>query len=224
MLPNYCFFFILYPYYQDGQTKGPKSMKSLVSAVTATLVVLFFLFWIFLAAVGSRSTPAWLESALAGVLKQSRPSAPKRILAFSQERSSGDLTRLAREAAECYDLEPALLLAMIKVSSDFNLYARDLRGRAGGLLLLRWDVARDYSVTDVFDPGQNIRGGATCLRALLYEFPEDPDRALLIFRFGRENSVPARSKKEFLTEVRYWWARYRVQEKERQENLVLRKD
>lgn len=94
---------------------------------------------------------------------------------------------LVQEAARSYELEPALLHAVISVESGYNPKARSRKG-ASGLMQLMPDTARRYGVADIFDPGQNIRAGARYLRDLLRMFNNDMKLALAAYNAG-ENAV-----------------------------------
>lgn len=94
---------------------------------------------------------------------------------------------LVQEAARTYELEPALLHAVISVESGYNPKAKSRKG-ASGLMQLMPDTARRYGVADIFDPAQNIRGGARYLRDLLRMFNNDMKLALAAYNAG-ENAV-----------------------------------
>ena len=73
------------------------------------------------------------------------------------------------QAAEKYDLNPAVIKAVIRVESSFNKDAVSHCG-AMGLMQLMPGTAKDLKVTDAFDPVQNIFGGAKYIRAQLDRF------------------------------------------------------
>jgi len=72
-------------------------------------------------------------------------------------------------AAARYRLDPALLRAVIHAESAFNPYAMSDKG-AQGLMQLMPGTAIDMGVRDVFNPAQNILGGARYLARLLHDF------------------------------------------------------
>lgn len=73
---------------------------------------------------------------------------------------------LIAEAAERYDLNPALIKAVMRTESQFNPLALSPAG-ARGLMQLMPALANDMGVQNVFDPRDNIMGGAKYLRQLL---------------------------------------------------------
>jgi soluble lytic murein transglycosylase-like protein len=88
-------------------------------------------------------------------------------------------------AAEKYGLAPPLLRAVMAVESNFNPGAVSEKG-ATGLMQLMPGTARDMSVDDVLDPGQNIDGGARYLRQLQNQFGNDLEKVLAAYNAGPE--------------------------------------
>ncbi len=88
-------------------------------------------------------------------------------------------------AAEKYGLAPPLLRAVMAVESNFNPGAVSEKG-ATGLMQLMPATARDMSVDDVLDPGQNIDGGARYLRHLQNQFGNDLEKVLAAYNAGPE--------------------------------------
>ena len=70
-----------------------------------------------------------------------------------------------------YQLEPALLHAVISAESAYNPQARSPKG-ARGLMQLMPDTARRFGVSDPDDPTENLHGGARYLRWLLDSFTD----------------------------------------------------
>jgi soluble lytic murein transglycosylase-like protein len=73
--------------------------------------------------------------------------------------------KLIRETAARYDLEYALVKAVIKAESSFNRMAISPKG-ALGLMQLMPKTARMHGVRNVFQPHENIEGGCRHLRML----------------------------------------------------------
>ena len=73
--------------------------------------------------------------------------------------------QLIRETAARYDLEYALVKAVIKAESSFNRLAVSPKG-ALGLMQLMPQTARMHGVRNVFMPTDNIEGGCRHLRML----------------------------------------------------------
>ncbi len=80
-------------------------------------------------------------------------------------------------------LDPALLHAVITVESGYNPKARSSKG-AAGLMQLMPETARRYQVTDIWDPRQNVSGGARYLRDLLAMFNNNMGLALAAYNAG----------------------------------------
>jgi len=92
-------------------------------------------------------------------------------------------TPLIAVVARELDLEPALLHALITVESGYNPKARSPKG-AIGLMQLMPETAQRYDVGDIWDPGQNLRGGARYLRDLLAMFNNNLSLALAAYNAG----------------------------------------
>jgi soluble lytic murein transglycosylase-like protein len=87
----------------------------------------------------------------------------------------------ARAAA----VEPNLLRAVIVVESGFNSRAVSTRG-AVGLMQLMPATARQFGVSDRYDPQQNVRGGARYLGFLINRFRQNVRLALAAFNAGED--------------------------------------
>ena len=92
-------------------------------------------------------------------------------------------TPLIVDVARENKLEPALLHALITVESGYDPKARSSKG-AIGLMQLMPETARRYQVNDIWDPLQNLRGGARYLRDLLAMFDQNLSLALAAYNAG----------------------------------------
>lgn len=90
------------------------------------------------------------------------------------------------EAAKMYQLEPALLHAVITAESSYNPNAVSPKGATGLMQLMPATAAR-YGVSNIFDPNQNIFGGAQYLRYLLQLFNNDMSLAVAAYNAGEHN-------------------------------------
>lgn len=102
---------------------------------------------------------------------------------------------LVEKVARGYQIDSALLHAVISVESSYDPKAQSPAG-ALGLMQLMPATARRYGVSDALDPEQNIRGGARYLRDLLSMFGSDIRLALAAYHAGEnavvrhQNSIP----------------------------------
>jgi hypothetical protein len=94
---------------------------------------------------------------------------------------------LIRKAAQKYNVEHALVKAVIRAESNFNPRAVSRVG-ARGLMQLMPETANFLNVSDSFHPGDNIDGGVRYLRYLLNLFQGDLPLSLAAYNAG-ENTV-----------------------------------
>jgi soluble lytic murein transglycosylase-like protein len=109
-------------------------------------------------------------------------AAPKRALRIDPAQRKRYAPLIA-EAARANKLSPALLHAVVTVESGYNPSARSKKG-AIGLMQLMPGTARRYDVSDIWDPRQNLNGGARYLSELLGMFNNDVSLALAAYNAG----------------------------------------
>jgi hypothetical protein len=90
---------------------------------------------------------------------------------------------LVRKLALEYRLDPELVLAVVRVESNFNPGARSTKN-AQGLMQLIPETAARFGVENVWDPEQNLRGGMAYLRWLLDRFEGNVTLALAGYNAG----------------------------------------
>jgi soluble lytic murein transglycosylase-like protein len=100
------------------------------------------------------------------------------------------LTSLIDDAANREDLQPNLIRAVVQKESAGRPCAVSPKG-AQGLMQIMPATASQFSVSDAFDPKQNIDAGTKLLKQLLTRYAGDVSRAL-----GAYNAGPARVDKE----------------------------
>jgi soluble lytic murein transglycosylase len=110
------------------------------------------------------------------VMKAKKPAQKK--LTTSKNYNS-----LIRKAASKYQVEPDLIKAVIKTESNGNYRAVSKKG-AMGLMQLMPTTANDMSVSNPYNPEQNIEGGTKYLRLLLDKFNGDLTLALAAYNAG----------------------------------------
>jgi soluble lytic murein transglycosylase-like protein len=118
-------------------------------------------------------------------------------------------------AARTYQLEPALIHAVISAESGYNPLARSAKG-ARGLMQLMPATARRYGVENPLDPEQNIYGGAAYLHDLLALFGNDMRLALAAYNAGEGTVMeygnripPYRETTQYVPKVMNYYKRYK---------------
>jgi soluble lytic murein transglycosylase-like protein len=94
-----------------------------------------------------------------------------------------DLDDAVQQIAAQHALPPRLIHSMIKVESNYNPFAVSNKG-AFGLMQLVPATARRFGVSNVFNPVQNIQGGAKYLRYLLDLYQGNYPLALAAYNAG----------------------------------------
>jgi soluble lytic murein transglycosylase-like protein len=128
---------------------------------------------------------------------------------------SGRYASLIREVAREEKVDPALLHAVVTVESGYNARALSPKG-AVGLMQLMPDTARRYAVRDIWDPLQNLRGGARYLRDLLMMFNDNLSLALAAYNAGEKAVIraghripPFAETRNYVPRVLEHYSRYR---------------
>lgn len=112
--------------------------------------------------------------------------------------------KLIDEAAKHFDVDAALVSAVIKAESDFNPHEISDKG-ARGLMQLMPSTATRFGVTNTFDPEANVYAGVRYLHWLLQTFNGNADLAVAAYNAGegavwKYNGVPP--FRETLTYIR----------------------
>jgi soluble lytic murein transglycosylase-like protein len=105
----------------------------------------------------------------------------------SYVKDSKQFDALIQEFSNKYQVDFALIKAMIRVESGFNPHAVSRKG-AKGLMQLMPDTANRMNVSNVFNPRENIEGGTRYFRYLLSIFNNDLRLSLAAYNAG-ENLI-----------------------------------
>ena len=151
-----------------------------------------------------------LPSSYQGTAAAVAEMAPQKILLPNDESFS----EFINEAAQTQGLDPYLIKAVIKVESDFDPNIVSSKG-ACGLMQLIPGTAKLVKVTNVFDPRDNIHGGARYLRMMVDRFSGRLDYALAGYNAGPGRVEqyggipPIRETKNYVTKVNHYLKLFR---------------
>jgi hypothetical protein len=133
-----------------------------------------------------------------------------------------DITKydhLIIRASEKYNVDSALVKAVIKAESNFDHKAVSPKG-ARGLMQLMPATATSLEVRDSFHPEKNIDGGVRYLRYLLNLFKGDLSLALAAYNAGEAavarhhySIPPFRETQTYVQRVLHYFAQYRTEQK-----------
>ncbi len=115
------------------------------------------------------------------------PPLPAFLAAQCEPLESDLVDSLISDAAQKQTVPAALLRAVMKQESAFRPCAVSERG-AQGLMQLMPPTAQQFHVSNPFDPGQSVQGGAAFLKQLLTRYKGDVRLAL-----GAYNAGPLRA-------------------------------
>lgn len=114
---------------------------------------------------------------------------PKRSWHYSEESQplwQSKYNDIIIAAGKKFDVDAALISAVIKAESDYNPRIVSNKG-ARGLMQLMPATAARFGVTNAFDPEENIHAGTRYLRWLLKTFDGNADLAVAAYNAGEGN-------------------------------------
>lgn len=112
-----------------------------------------------------------------------------------------------------YNVDPALIKAIIRAESGFDRYAVSKKG-AQGLMQLMPGTAKEMKVSDPFNPDQNIAGGVRYFRSLLKMFNGNVVLSLAAYNAGpnqvkRSQGVPRITEtRQYIKRVLQYYEQY----------------
>ena len=129
-------------------------------------------------------------------------------------RDSNQYDSLISELSRKYQVDFALIKAIIRAESGFNPFAVSRKG-AKGLMQLMPETASRLNVSNVFNPKENIDGGVRHVKYLLSLFNDDLRLSLAAYNAG-ENLVadlrsipPYRETVDYVQRVLSFYQSYR---------------
>lgn len=117
---------------------------------------------------------------------------------------------LIEREAKRQDVDAALVSAVIRAESNGNPRSVSRKG-ARGLMQLMPATARRLNVRYVFDPADNVRGGARYLRELALRFENRPELVLAAYNAGEAAVLsfggvpPYRETVGYVKRILGWW-------------------
>lgn len=117
-------------------------------------------------------------------------------------KDSNQYDSLISELSRKYQVDFALIKAMIRAESGFNPFAVSRKG-AKGLMQLMPDTASRMNVSNIFNPRENIDGGVRYFKYLLSLFNNDLRLSLAAYNAGENVVAELRSIPPYRETVDY---------------------
>jgi soluble lytic murein transglycosylase-like protein len=117
-------------------------------------------------------------------------------------KDSAQYDSLISEFSKKYEVDFALIKAMIRAESGFNPLAISRKG-AKGLMQLMPETASRMNVSNVFNPRENIEGGVRHFKYLLSLFDNDVRLSLAAYNAGENLVAELRSIPPYRETVDY---------------------
>ncbi len=152
-----------------------------------------------------------------------KPSDPRytrmnreRVIATADLRIPDSYVPLLRKVAREHSIDQALLQAVMAAESGYDPNAISRKG-AVGLMQLMPETARRYGVRNLYDPAENMRGGARYLGDLMRKFNNDMSLVLAAYNAGEDAIIrygnripPYRETRQYVPRVMNFYQRYQL--------------
>ena len=187
-------------------------------------MVLFFCLMLMLFCFWSMPLLCAAEQSASESIKTVKLAAVSGVKIKPVHKSKSDAFNLAvLKAADRYDVDAALIKAVIMAESGYNPTAVSRQG-AKGLMQLMPRTARALGVKDAFNPVHNINGGVKYLRQLLNAFDENIRLALAAYNAGtskvkRHRGIPPiKATRHYVKKVIAYYQHYKKEMAEKTGN------
>ena len=141
---------------------------------------------------------------------------PVEVLMVDDYNTERLLQPVILEASERYQVDHAIIRAIIRAESSYNIMAISNKG-AEGLMQLMPKTAKELGVTDSFNPTQNIHAGVRYFKQLLERFKGNVRLALAAYNAGSQNVreyngiPPFKATHSYIKKVLYFQRYYKKQ-------------
>jgi len=136
------------------------------------------------------------------------------MVPFRGKKGDQAYDRYILSAADRYDMDPAVIKAVIMAESGFNPRAVSRAG-ARGLMQLMPRTASALGVEDALDPQANIMGGTKYLKKLMNRFDNNIELALAAYNAGsrnvrKHNGIPPfKATHRYIAKIKVYYQHYR---------------
>lgn len=138
------------------------------------------------------------------------------MVPFRGKKGDQVYDRYILSAADRYDMDPAVIKAVIMAESGFNPRVVSRAG-ARGLMQLMPRTASALGVEDALDPQANIMAGTRYLKKLMNRFDNDIELALAAYNAGsrnvrKHNGIPPfKATHRYIAKIKVYYQHYQDQ-------------
>jgi len=138
--------------------------------------------------------------------------------AWGKNASDRQYDQIIRRIAQQYDVDPELIHSIIKAESNYDSQAVSPKG-AVGLMQLMPDTAKEYGVSNRYDPIENIEGGTKFLKDLFQTYDQRDDLVLAAYNAGpgavkKHKGIPPYPETvQYIQRVKSYWNPEKSQKK-----------
>jgi soluble lytic murein transglycosylase-like protein len=197
--------------------KSDKALKLMVRTISTGIIrPLFIVALIWGVTVNSRQSPPKVmtpEISTAANLSIETDQTPPPV---SDQKAEDLYHKFIVQTASQYQIDPALIKAIIMAESGYNPKAVSKRG-AKGLMQLMPETAEAMGVEDIFNPRQNISGGVQYFKHLVNRFNGDVKLALAAYNAGSryvrnyDGVPPFKATRYYIKKVFKYYRKYKEQ-------------
>ncbi|MBW1782910.1 MAG: lytic transglycosylase domain-containing protein [Deltaproteobacteria bacterium] len=200
-------FFVISSFGEKSPLAGPAGEQAAENGATLTMTRTA------MPAVAARSEHA-MRQVEEKTSPPSRNNTPKLQIPASLIKRSEPFHPIIVKAASRFEVDPALVKAVIMAESGYNPQAVSSQG-AKGLMQLMPKTAEALGVKDTFNPVHNVNGGVKYLKQLLEAFDDDIKLALAAYNAGsskvrqHQGIPPIKATRYFVKKVFAYYQYYK---------------
>jgi len=208
-----------------NKLKSVMNKKIIIQILAVELARSLFIAAIFLgvALISNTNNPMRINPQILSKM-HSASQTEKRLPSVSGRKAEHLYHMFIIQTASHYQIDPALIKAIIMAESGYNTKAISKKG-AKGLMQLMPETAQSLGVEDIFNPHQNITGGVRYFKQMVKRFNGDVKLALAAYNAGSRNVrnyngiPPFKATRTYIKKVFMYYQIYKNQMEEKMDRV-----